>query len=160
VSIFDQRDSHFEPALIRSMIVISVCVASVLLLVLWTWLTHVPSLTKTMLTGALLIAAASAFIAGNTFRLRDVRARIGNQVRSGRLDKANVLAELPPRETIRRRFTMAVIGTLLAVLVLGLTLFYARNDPNGIQTTGAVSILGVVASALCFVGGTVVRPID
>jgi hypothetical protein len=115
---------------------------------------------KTMLTGAITTAAVSAFIAGNTYRLRDVRKRIGNQVRAGQHDKMQALADLPPRETIGHRFAMAEAGTLLAALVLVLAIVYARNLVNGVQMSVSVAILGLVASALCFVCGSWVRPVD
>ena len=160
VGMYENADEHIEPALVRSVITITVCVAAVGLLLAWVWLSQMPTLMKTMLTGAITTAAVSAFIAGNTYRLRDVRKRIGNQVRAGQHDKMQALAKLPPRETIGHRFAMAQLGTLLAALVLVLAIIYARSLTNGVQLTVSVSILGLVACALCFVCGSWVRPID
>jgi hypothetical protein len=137
-----------------------VCAAAVGLLLAWVWLGQMPSLTKTMLTGAVTAAAVSAFIGGNTYRLRDVRKRVGNQVRAGQHDKMQALAKLPPRETIGHRFAVAGVGTALASLVLVLAIVYARGLAIGVQMTVSVSVLGLVACALCFVGGSWVRPVD
>ena len=160
MGILETPEYHFEPAMIRSVITITVCAAAVGLLLAWVWLSQMPTLTKTMLTGAVTTAALSAFIAGNTFRLRDVRKRVGNQVRAGQHDQMLALATLPPRETIRFRFAVAIAGTTLAAIVLLLAIVYARALANGVQMTVAVSVLGLVACALCFVGGSWVRPVD
>ena len=160
MDVLEKPEDHFEPAPIRSAVTITVCAAVVTLLLVWVWLGQLPSLTKTMLSGAVTAAAVSAFIAGNTYRLRDVRKRVGNQVRAGQHDKMQALAKLPPRETIGHRFAVAGVGTGLASLVLVLAIVYARGLANGVQMTVSVSVLGLVACALCFVGGTWVRPVD
>ena len=79
---------------------------------------------------------------------------------AGRHDKMQALAKLPPRETIGHRFAVAGVGTALASLVLVLAIIYARALTNGVQMTVAVSVMGLVACALCFVGGSWVRPVD
>lgn len=160
MGILEKPEDHFEPAPVRSAVTITVCAAAIGLLLTWVWLSQMPTLTKTMLTGAVTTAAVSAFIAGNTYRLRDVRKRVGNQVRAGQHDKMQALAKLPPRETIRHRFAAAGAGTALAALVLLLAIIYARALANGVQMTVSVSVLGLVACALCFVGGSWVRPVD
>jgi hypothetical protein len=160
VGILEKAEDHFEPAPVRSVVIIAVCAAAVGLLLVWVWLSQLPALTKTMLTGAVTAAAFSAFIAGNTYRLHDVRKRVGNQVRAGQHDQMQALAKLPPRETIGHRFAVAGVGTALACLVLVLAIVYARTLTNGVQMTVAVSVLGLVACALCFVGGSWVRPVD
>lgn len=160
MGIFEKPDEHIKPALLRSVVTITVCTAAVGLLLAWVWLSQMPTLMKTMLTGAIATAAVSAFIAGNTYRLRDVRKRVGNQVRAGQHDKMKALADLPPRETIGHRFAMAEAGTALAALVLVLAIIYARGLAGGLQMTVSVSVLGLVASALCFVCGSWVRPVD
>ena len=160
MGMLEKPEDHLEPALVRSVVTITVCAGAVGLLLAWVWLSQLPALTKTMLTGAVTAAAFSAFIAGNTYRLRDVRKRIGNQVRAGQHDKMQALAKLPPRETMSHRFAVAGVGTALACLVLVLAIVYARTLTNGVQMTVAVSVLGLVACALCFVGGSWVRPVD
>lgn len=160
MGMLEQPEDHFEPALVRSAVTITVCAAAIGLLLTWVWLSQLPALTKTMLTGAVTTAAVSAFIAGNTYRLRDVRQRVGNQVRAGQQDKMQALAKLPPRETIGHRFAVAGVGTALASLVLVLAIIYARALTNGVQMTVSVSVMGLVACALCFVGGSWARPVD
>lgn len=160
MGILEKPEDHFEPAPVRSVVTIAVCAAAIGLLLTWVWLSQMPTLTKTMLSGAVTTAAVSAFIAGNTYRLRDVRKRVGNQVRAGRHDKMQALAKLPPRETIGHRFAVAGVGTALASLVLVLAIIYARALTNGVQMTVSVSVMGLVACALCFVGGSWVRPVD
>jgi hypothetical protein len=160
MAILEEAENHIRPAYIRSGVVISACAAVVGVLVGWVWLNEISSLMKSMLTGAVVFSALSAFIAGNTFRLRDIRARIGNQVRAGRLDKMTVLASLPPRESIAMRFRLARVGAILGGCVLLLALFYSYHEQVGVQVAAAVSILGILTSALTFVGGTVARPID
>ena len=160
MKILEQPEDHFQPARIRSLITLTACVVVVGLLLAWVWLGQLPPLMKTMLTGAITAAAVSAFVAGNTYRLRDIRKRVGNQVRAGQHDQLRALATLPPRETIRHRFAVAGVGTALAALVLVLAIVYARGLDNGVQLTVAVSVLGLAACALCFVGGSWVRPVD
>lgn len=160
MGILEKSEDHFRPALVRSVVIVSACVAAVGLLLAWVWLSQLPTLMKTMLTGAIVTAAVSAFIAGNTYRLRDVRKRVGNQVRAGQHDKMRALADLPPRETIGHRFAMAEVGTGLAALVLVLAVVYARSLDNGVQLTLSVAALGLVACTLCFVGGSWAQPVD
>jgi hypothetical protein len=158
--LYDRGDDHFDPALLRSSIVITACSVMITLVVVWIWFSGGSTLLRITLTGAVIVSALSAFTAGNTFRLRDIRARIGNQVRAGRRDKKDVLATLPPRQTIARRFSLAAMGAVLGAVALLLTLLIAQVESRDIKTTAAVSILSVVCAVLCFVGGTFVRPID
>ena len=160
MKILEQPEDHFQPAPIRSLFTMTACAVVVGLLLAWVWLGQLPPLMKTMLTGAVTATAVSAFIAGNTYRLRDIRKRVGNRVRAGQHDQLRALATLPPRQTIRHRFAVAGVGTALASMVLVLSIIYARGLANGVQLTVAVSVLGLVACALCFIGGSWVRPVD
>ena len=86
--------------------------------------------------------------------------RMGHELDRQREVLEFCLAKLPPRETIGHRFAVAGVGAALASLVLVLAIVYARGLANGVQMTVSVSVLGLVACALCFVGGSWVRPVD
>lgn len=158
---YDDPDKHFDALHLRSVIIITACGAMVFALLGWSWTTTISSIMKSMLTGAVVFAALSAFVAGNTFRLRDIRARRGNRARRATPEeKAVILASLPPRETIAMRFRLARIGAVLGVGALVLALFYSHFERLGVQVAATVSILGILVAALCFVGGTFARPLD
>ena len=71
-------------------------------------------LLRVSFTGEIFVLQSSAFVAGNTFRLRDIRTRKGNELRNRpdpNSDEARAeRAKLPPRATIQFRFRVAWVG--------------------------------------------------
>lgn len=158
--LFEPEEQHFSPALMRSTVVILICLAQLGILEAWIWLQISSPFARVSLTGGVVVSATSFFIAGNTFRLRDVRRRVGNQSRAGRIAPIEALATLTPRETIARRFMLGAVGALVGVGTLILTLFFSRDEPHGSREAMVASVLAIVSAMLCFVGGTFARPID
>jgi hypothetical protein len=158
--LFEPEDQHFSTALVRSTVVIFTCVAMLAILVSWVWLTIGSPFARVSVTGALIVTAISFFITGNTFRLRDVRRRVGNQARAGRINRIDALSSLPPRETIQRRFILGSVGATVGVFTLVLTLVFSRDETTGAREAMVASVLAIVCAMLCFVGGTFARPID
>jgi hypothetical protein len=157
---FEPREQHFAPALMRSTVVIATCLVMLALLAAWVWVTLSSPFAKISVTGSMVVTAISFFIAGNTFRLRDIRRRVGNQARAGLIAPIDALSELPPRETIARRFMLGAIGAVVGVGTLLLTMVFSQNESEGGKEAMVTSVLGVVCAMLCFVGGTFARPID
>ncbi|MCK9901699.1 MULTISPECIES: hypothetical protein [Parafrankia] len=159
-ALFEPEEQHFSPALMRSTVVIATCLVLLALLEAWVWLTLSSPFARVSVTGSMIVTAVSFFIAGNTFRLRDIRRRVGNRARAGRIAPIDALSILPPRETIARRFMLGAIGAIVGVGTLVLTMFFAGDETEGAREAMVASVLGIVTAMLCFVGGTFARPID
>jgi hypothetical protein len=158
--LFEPEEQHFSPALMRSSVVILTCLMLLGVLETWIWLQIESPFARVSLTGGVIVSATSFFIAGNTFRLRDVRRRVGNQARAGRVSPIHALSTLTPRETIRRRFILGAAGATVGVGTLILTLFLSRDEASGAREAMVASVLAIVCAMLCFVGGTFARTID
>ncbi|CAO5156301.1 membrane hypothetical protein [Frankia sp. AiPs1] len=158
--LHEPEDRHFSPALMRSTVVIFTCLGLLAVLEAWVWLTLSSPFARVSVTGSMIVTAVSFFIAGNTFRLRDIRRRVGNQARAGRIAPIDALSQLPPRETIQRRFLLGVVGAVVGVGTLMLTMAFSGDEQQGAKEAMVASVLGIVCAMLCFVGGTFARPID
>ncbi len=158
--LHEPEEQHFSPALMRSTVVILTCLVLLAVLETWVWLTLSTSFARVSVTGSMIVTAVSFFIAGNTFRLRDIRRRVGNQARAGRIAPIDALSQLPPRETIQRRFMLGVVGAIVGVGTLVLTMVFSGDEAQGAREAMVASVLGIVCAMLCFVGGTFARPID
>jgi cell division septal protein FtsQ len=159
-ALFEPEEQHFAPALMRSTIVILTCMILLGVLEVWVWLTISSPFARVSVTGAMIVTALSFFIAGNTFRLRDIRRRVGNQARAGLIAPIDALSQQPPRETIARRFLLGAIGAVVGVGTLVLTLVFSSDETQGAREAMVASVLSIVCAMLCFVGGTFARPID
>jgi cell division septal protein FtsQ len=158
--LFEAEDKHFSPALMRSTVVIFTCLILLAILEVWVWLTLSTPFARVSVTGSMIVTAISFFIAGNTFRLRDIRRRVGNQARAGLIAPIDALSSLPPRDTIARRFLLGAIGAVVGVGTLLLTMVFSKAESQGGKEAMVASVLGIVCALLCFVGGTFARPID
>lgn len=166
-TLFNTPATHYERALVRSPIVLSGCGAFFIAFVVWVWLTIDTSLLRVSFTGEIFVLQSSAFVAGNTFRLRDVRTRKGNELRNRpNPDSDETRAErakLPPRATIQFRFRVAGLGSTLGSVALILTSLIPTLFESGEQSAGQLwvtTLLGGVCGGLTFIAGTYTQPLD
>lgn len=159
-SLREAEEDRLGTLKIRSQYIVLACFVLDMLLEAWVWLTIDSGPICASLTGAIVICTLSAFIAGNTFGLRDFRRRNGIQGRAGAKDKIEVLRSQPPRETIQRRFTIASWGARLGGVAIVAAIVLAAVDGEDVGQSVIASILILVCALLCFVGGSYARPID
>jgi hypothetical protein len=101
-------------------------------------------------------ASLSAFLLGNTFRLREHRKRTSRIVRIEDGDPA-ILARLPSDETVRGRIGSASAGALLGKVASFWATLLVENASDEARV---LIIVGTVVALLCGVGGTFSRPLD
>jgi len=165
-SLIVHRDleEHLEPLLPRLRAVGLGGALAVLALILLVCVMLPTNVGRVAVSTTIAIATVSAFLTGSGFRLRDARRRHGNMLRSRKDPEADDLrAQLPPRETIARRFRISSYGIaiglvgLLAAAVIG----YLTSDTAAAGAWYLVAaLLGVAFTALAFVAATYTRPID
>jgi uncharacterized BrkB/YihY/UPF0761 family membrane protein len=156
----EHRDLHYAPALMRSGAVISVCIIAMLIVVGFLWITMPSSSSvRVSVSGSIFVTAIGFFLSGNTFRLRDVRRRIGNRARAGLIAPIDALSELPPRDTIHRRFLIGAASAAVGLTALVLIAVIANGD-DGSRETIIAPIIGAIFAMLCFLAGSYSRPID
>ncbi|ADP84720.1 hypothetical protein [Pseudofrankia inefficax] len=159
-SFSEHRDQHYAPALMRSGAVISVCVLAMLVVVGFLWLTLPPkSSVRVSVSGSIFVTAIGFFLSGNTFRLRDVRRRVGNRARAGLIAPIDALSELPPRDTIHRRFIIGAVSAGVGLTALVIVAVLARGEDDN-NATIIAPIIGAIFAMLCFLAGSYSRPID
>lgn len=161
--IEESRDQHFERILPHSRLVIAASVGAYLLYFLWVYFSVDNGKIVMLQAIAALIIGLSAFVAGNTYRLRDVRRR--QAYRLGRLPREDVSARtaawnnLVPPETIHFRFRLASSGIAFGVfaqIAIGLVFIQISQESLGVTAT----FLVVVLAGLLFLAGTYTRPVD
>jgi hypothetical protein len=156
----EPRDQHYAPALMRSTVVIGMCIVSMLIVVGFLWLTLPPqSSVRVSVSGSIFVTAIGFFLSGNTFRLRDIRRRIGNRARAGLIAPIDALSELPPRDTIHRRFLIGAMAAVVGLTALVLVAFLSEGEHKG-NSTLIAPIIGAIFAMLCFLAGSYSRPID
>lgn len=158
--VSDDAKNHFEPVYLSTgFLVGGVTVVSVGMIVL-------NALVLRSFAPAVLVSAAdvfamlSAFLAGNMYRLGDMRARAGLQARLSGESQREVLAKLPPLRVVRFRFKVAATGFSIAVLMLLASILTVPFTAEELRPLAAVTVLGIAASAVAFVCGLWSRPID
>jgi len=107
-----------------------------------------------------LFACGNAFLMGNTFRLRDARARAGFRARKTGRSPIDTLSTLPPQHVVSARIRVArrgVFASLAMLLGTFLTIVYAQDN---MRTLAAIAILGIVSSTICYLCGMWTRPLD
>ncbi|OHV42787.1 hypothetical protein BCD48_29990 [Pseudofrankia sp. BMG5.36] len=160
----EARDQHYAPALMRSAVVIFICGISMVLVVGFLWLTMPSSSSvRVSVSGSIFVTAIGFFLSGNTFRLRDVRRRIGNRARAGLIAPIDALSELPPRDTIQRRFMIGAVAAFVGLTALVFIAVFANGDGSGDGSgseTVIAPIIGAIFAMLCFLAGSYSRPID
>lgn len=158
----ESHTDHFQRTLIRTTLIVVTCAILLALDILWIVLAIDSAQIKVSLTAAIFITACSAFLAGNTYRLRDIRARKGFVLRSIARDdpaRKSAWSELVPRNTIKSRFMLAAAGSALGIIAQLVTLWFASQLLQGGPSVVAC-LLGVIVCGLCCVGGTFSRPLD
>jgi hypothetical protein len=158
----ETQTEHFEPLLVRSRPVIAACAIATVVLVAIAWAMIAQPVVRVAISGSILIATVSAFLAGSCYRLGDLRTRRGRILRN-QPHVEGELAKLPPRETIRRRLWISAIASIVGVLGLGTTTANALltvSEAGAGEWSALVSILTVVVAALDFVAATFTRPLD
>jgi hypothetical protein len=157
----EHRDQHYAPALMRSAVVICICGLSMVLVVGFLWLTMPSSSSiRVSVSGSIFVTAIGFFLSGNTFRLRDVRRRIGNRARAGLIAPIDALSELPPRDTIQRRFMIGAVAAFVGLTALVFIAVFANGDDGSGSETVIAPIIGAIFAMLCFLAGSYSRPID
>lgn len=154
---------HFGRILPRTRFVVGAGIVAYLLLLAWTYFSVVDLKIFLLQAIAALIIAISAFLAGNTYRLRDVRRRQAYQL--SQLDpddkesRKREWAKLVPPTTIAFRFRLAVTGLIAGAIgqICIILLFVQRDD---IITGIVATFLVLVLAGLIFLAGTYARPVD
>ena len=113
-----------------------------------------------LVSAATIFAVLSAFLAGNVYRLSDMRARIGLQARLSGESHREILARLPPLQVVRFRFKVAWAGFGVAALMLLASFLTVPFEADEVKPLAAVAILGLATSAVAFLCGLWSRPID
>lgn len=158
----EHPDQHFERTLVRSPVAASVCAVAVALMIAWILVSvDVPAL-RASLSAAVAVAASCSILAGNAFRLADVRKRRAYRLRrlaDGDPEREAGWAQLVPPRTIVVRLVLATAGALIGIVTFGGNLWLAGGEiaPALVLT---VCLLGAVTCTVCAVAGTFIRPFD
>lgn len=157
----DQQTSPMEPdsdpVRPRFRLVLGASVSLVAGLEVWIAATITGEARTVMMAGEA-VTALSAFLLGNTYRLRDYRRRLGFEMRAqGTVEQRTLSRRLPPPQVVRRRIEIAFAGSVIgegATLYAGFSLEAGGNDAQ------VLVLMGVVVALLCGFGGTHSRPLD
>jgi hypothetical protein len=157
-------EEHLEPLLLRTGAVAFSCALVVLALIVLVCVILPSSVGRVAVSTTIFVATVSAALAASSFRLRDIRKRRGNLLRSQQGPEADLRrAQLPPRETIARRFRVSSYGIaiglvgLLAAAVIG---FFTSDSAEAGSWYAVAALLGTVFTVLTFVAATYTRPLD
>lgn len=165
-SLIVHRDleEHLDAVLPRTRTTVFACGAAVLVLIVLVCLILPTNIGRVAVSATIIVATVSAFLAGTGFRLRDVRRRLGNQLRSRKDPEADRLrSELPPRQMIGRRVRVSFFGIavgLFGLLAAALIGFFTSESAEAGSWYAVAALLGVVFTALTFVAATHTRPFD
>lgn len=149
--------NHFDTALLSSKLILRVVVAVVTVLLAWVWFTVDDANARVMLLGAVVFANGSALMAGNTYRLKDIRRRKLGQVNSAAMLR-ELRAELTPEQTIALRLWLACGGLTLGAM--GVLLAIVINEVDDVAESVVVAFLILASSLACAYAGTLVRALD
>jgi F0F1-type ATP synthase assembly protein I len=157
-------EEHLNPLLLRSRAILAVSSLAVLALIVLVCLIIPTAIGRVAVATSIAVATSSAYLAGNSYRLRDVRRRVGNLLRHRTDDEANGhRSQLPPRTTIAQRFRISRYGIVIGVfgLIASAVIGYFTSDSAGDGSWYLVAaLLGIVFTALIFVAATYSRPLD
>lgn len=163
MNLQESHEEHYERILPKSIFVISGSIISYLVLLVWVFFS-VSDLKLFMFQSlAALIITIFTFIAGNTYRLSDIRKRQAYKLSQLSFDDApqrqEAWGDIVPPSTIKFRFRLAFIGIALGALgQIAIIVFFAQTDD---LVTGIVSALLVfVLTVFVFLAGTWTRPLD
>lgn len=160
VRLADDEKNHFEPVYLSTSFLIAAMTLVVVGMVVLNALVLRSFAPAVLVSAADVFAVLSAFLAGNMYRLGDMRARLGLQARLSGESQREVLARLPPLRVVRFRFKVAGAGFAIAVLMLVASVLTVPFTAEELRPLAAVTVLGIAASAVAFVCGLWSRPID
>ncbi|MFV0460611.1 MAG: hypothetical protein ACK5MT_17785 [Actinomycetales bacterium] len=159
----NSEDQHFQRVLAKTAVVMGICGVAYLLLIAWCFFSVREGNLRLLQILAALILAASAFAAGNTYRLKDVRRRKAFQLRKILTSDQDGLrrewASLVPQETITFRMRLSFVGATIGLLAqIAIMFVFAGNE--AVATGVVATFLVFVVTLFTFLGGTFSRPID
>lgn len=160
MKLADDQTSHFDPVYLPSWILVFIIAGVSITMVILNAVVLLPVAPAVLVSAASVFAVLSAFLAGNMYRLGDMRARMGLQARLSGVSQQELLAMLPPLRVVRFRFKVAGVGFGIALLMLVASMLSVPFDADDLRPVGAAAVLGIAASAVAFMCGLWSRPID
>lgn len=160
MGILENANTHYDPVLVRTQAVIIAAVIVTLVAVALSCLVLQEFVPSILISSAIIFGCLSAFLAGNAYRLSDIRSRSGMQAKMNGTDRLTVLAQLPPIRVVRFRYRIAKYGFGVAVAMLLLSFLTVRVELEEYKPLAGVAVLGLVAAAAVFLCGLWSRPID
>jgi hypothetical protein len=159
--VTEPPDRHFDRALLRTPVGLLACLLVVGGVVAWI-ATSIPSSLAAALGAAVVVASLSSLLAGNTFRMRDIRQRRAYELRvlaRGSSERIEAWSRLVPPRTLDARWGLAVLGAGLGVLTFAGCLWFSAHLVDPVVAVTA-SLLGLVTCVLSALTGTFIRPLD
>lgn len=156
----DTHANHFDPVYLPTWSLVAVIVGVSVVMVVLNALVLRSIAPAVLVSAASIFAVLSAFLAGNMYRLGDMRARMGLQARLSGVSQKELLATLPPLRVVRFRFKVSGAGFAIALLMLVASVLSVPFDADELRPLAAAAVLGIAASAVGFVCGLWSRPID
>lgn len=156
----DDDKNHFDPVYLSSRVLVAAALVLIGAVVVMNALILDSFVPAALVSAADCFAVAAAFLAGNVYRLSDMRSRASLQARLSGETQQEILARLPPLRVIRFRFRVAEIGVVVAALMLLSSFLTVPFEGDEMRPLAAVAILGLAASAISFLCGLWTRPID
>lgn len=157
-------DEHLDPLLPRSRAVAFGCGIAVAGLIVLVCVMIPTTIGRVAVSASILVATTSAWVAGNCYRLRDVRRRRGNLLRHRNDPEANgIRSQLPPRQTIAQRFRISSYSIAIGLIGLAAAAaigYFTSDSPSTGSWYVVAALLGIVFTALVFVAATYARPLD
>ncbi len=155
----ESPQDHFDPLYLSSRTLIALSIGSALLAVVLSVLVLQRLVPSVLASAALIFACASGFLGGNTYRLSDIRSRMGMRAKRDNTTKT-LLAELPPLRVVRYRFMVAKRGVMVSVVMLIVSIVAGSLTSDSPASYIAVAVLGLIAATISFLCGMWSRPID
>lgn len=156
----DNHANHFDPVYLPTWILVAVIFGVSVVMVVLNSVVLLPIAPAVLVSAASVFAVLSAFLAGNMYRLGDMRARMGLQARLSGVSQKELLAALPPLRVVRFRFKVSGAGFGIALLMLVASVLSVPFKAEDLRPVAAAAVLGLAASAIGFVCGLWSRPID
>lgn len=160
MSVSEPRTDHLDPHHLSGRMLLAVVSALAVIAVALNVVMLSESAPIVLVSAADVFMILSAFLAGNMYRLSDIRARAGLQARLAGKSQAEVLATLTPLKVVQFRFKISIIGFCLAAVMLLASFLSVRWEATSLRPLVAAAVLGIAASAVSFLCGLWSRPID
>lgn len=156
----DDEKNHFEPVYLATGFLIAAITLVTIGMIVLNALVLRAFAPAVLVSAANVFAMLSAFLAGNMYRLGDMRARLGLQARLSGESQREILARLPPLRVVKFRFKVAGTGFVIAIIMLLASILTVPFTAEELRPIAAVTVLGIAAAAVAFVCGLWSRPID